>query len=194
MNLRKGWHNMAHIRTRITKKNDEKYHVMIRKKGIEIHKSFGKKEDAELYTKWKESIIDNLENFDVAISNTITIEALFDMKLETVGVDNKRTYNDISNTKKNLLTYIDDKKFASDMTFEDWKNLAKQLYDKDVYRGAKSGNNMRKISLETLRKFFAYCSTCYSHAQTLGIELENHPLRVIQTFLKPLAKNKDKKN
>jgi len=182
---------MAHIRTRITKNKDEKYHISIKRKGVEIHKSFSKKEDAELYVKWKESLIDNIDNFEVPLAHTIPIESIFEMKLESIADTNKRTYNDIKNVKQTLFELIDSKKFASDMSFDDWKNLAKQLYDKDVYRGAKSGNNVRKISLETLRKFFAYCSASYSYAQAQGIELENHPLRVIQTFITPL---KTKKN
>lgn len=181
---------MAHIRSRITKKKDKTFSVEIRKRGIDITKTFSKKEDAELYCKWKENLIELMDNFDVDISQTITIEELFNMKLSSVGEGNKRTYNDINNVKTTILSCLSDKKFASDMSFDDWKNLAKSLYDKDVYRGAKSGNNIRKISLETLRKFFAYCSASYSHAQTLGIELENHPLRVIQTFITPLKKNK----
>ncbi len=164
---------------------------MIRKKGIEICKTFAKKDDAELYAKWKENLIELMDNFEVDISQTITIEEIFNMKLSAVGMENKRTYNDIANVKTTILDMLNENKFASDMSFEDWKNLAKSLYDKDVYRGAKSGGNIRKISLETLRKFFAYCSASYSHAQTLGIELENHPLRVIQTFITPLKAKKN---
>lgn len=180
---------MACIRTRVTKKNDEKYHVGIRKKGVEIHKSFLFKEDAELYAKWKENLIDCMDNFEVNIKNTITLEALFDLKIKSISEDSKRTILDITNTKRTVLDYFNDKIFVSDISFEDWKNFAVALYDKDVYRGAKSGNNVRKISIETLRKLFAYASTAYSYAQSQGIEIENHPLRVIQTFITPLKKN-----
>jgi hypothetical protein len=181
---------MACIRTRVTKKNDERYHVMIRKKGIEICKSFSNKEDAELYTKWKENLIDLMDNFEVKISQTLTLEALFDMKLESIDKKNKRTLDDISNVKRITLENFPNKIFVSDISFEDWKNHAMSLYDRDVYVGAKSGRNIRKISLETLRKHFAYCSASFSHAMSLGIELDNHPLRVIQTFIRPLQEAK----
>lgn len=178
---------MATIRTRITKKNDEKYHVMIRKKGIDICKSFSKKEDAELFSKYKESLIDNMDAFEKDIKDTITLSSIFMMKLQSIDPNSKRTFNDIKNAHKTFSDFFCDKQFASEITFEDWKDFAIQLYGKDVYRGSKHGGNVRKISLETLRKLFAYASAAFSFAQSQGIEIENHPLRVIQTFIRPLS-------
>lgn len=170
------------------------YRVKIRKNGFEdINKTFKDKHDAELYVWYKERLLNNIENFDVSIEKRTTLLSILELKMSTLEESDKKALLDYISTKERLFLFFKHKCFYNDISFENWLEFCKFMLNHDVYRGAKTDGGKRKMSPVTLRKIMAMISSAVSHAQGLGIPLDNNPLKVIQTYINPLIKNKESK-
>lgn len=182
---------MASIRKR-PNGNGFSYYVSIRKKNAEIHKSFQSEEDAKLYAFYKETLIDNMKNFDIPLNSRVTLRQIYELKIDNIERDywKKVSISDFEDSYKNIFPFIKENKFVCEFSYEEWLNAAKCLLNTDVFRGAKKEHTKRKMSLNTLRRHFASASSCFSFAQSQGLDLDNHPLKVIQTFITPLIKAK----
>lgn len=179
---------MARIEEREDSKGEISYRVLIRKKGIEISRTFHDKESAKLYEFYKERLIENMSNFEVPLNIRITLRDIVDMKIKDSGTDIK-SFRLFTLALDRFEEIFPSGKFYSELSFDDWFNASKIIYEKDVYRGAKTEKGKRRMSPDTLRKTLAYMSSCVSHAISLGIELENYPLKVIQTYVNPMLKS-----
>jgi hypothetical protein len=180
---------MATIRKR-EGKDGITYNVMIRKKDVEISRTFKTEEDANLYIFYKERLIDNMENFEVPLAERVTIDQLFDIKRkESINLD-RRTINDIDLVCNRVKACLPEKRFYHEYTFSDWVECAKKLYNTDSWRGSRE--NIIKIAPKTLKRMFGVLSSVISCAIDKGIELENHPLKVIQSFINPIISNSKK--
>jgi len=173
---------MSRIEERILKDGRKSYRVSIRRKNIEIYKTFLEREDAELYSYYKEKLIDNMNNFDVEIKESIRISDLFELKINTLESHQVREIKDFGNSLERISLFLGNK-FLNQISFNEWLECAKSLINIEVYRGSKSPKGKRKMSMGTLRKIFAHASSCISYAKTKGIVLDNHPLKVIQCFI-----------
>lgn len=180
---------MATIEKRMGK-DGMSFKTLIRRKGLEICKTFKTEEDAKLYAFYKEKLIDNMEAFEIPLKDRISLNEILDLKLRTIQDYDKRTINDLMFSFKRCLRWLPEKKYYQDFTEEDWLNCAKNLYSEDSWRGSKS--NLLKISPVTLRRIFAMISSTVSHCQSLGIALDNLPLKIIQIFINPLIKSQSK--
>lgn len=181
---------MACIEKRNNKDGSVTHRVSIRKKGIEIYKSFSNEEDAKLYIFYKERLIENMDNFDVPLKQRIKLNEIFEIKSSSLSNCDKKTHNDFDNSASKLMRVVPDK-FYHEISYDEWLSAAKELMNIDVFRGAKNGSNMRKPSITTVRRYFACASSAVSHMQSLGVDLENMPLKVLQTFITPLMKKGD---
>lgn len=179
---------MASIEKRVGKE-ETTYRVAIRRKGIEIYKSFKTEEDAKLYVFYKERLIDNMEQFEVPLSERITLSEILDLKIGSMKDYDKRTLNDMEMSFKKCKRFLPDKKYYHQFTENEWLECAKQLYQEDSWRGSRS--NTLKISPITLRRILANVSSAVSHCISLGIALDNLPLKIIQTFVNPMIKAKN---
>jgi hypothetical protein len=179
---------MSTITIRKDQEGNKTYRVAIRRKGIEIFKTFRNKQDAELYSFYKERLIDNMKAFEVTIKDTITFEQAMEMKKSQIPQHNTRELNDLDNTTTRILPYLKANEPLSNISFERWVDIAKSLLSTSVYRGAKTENGKRELSVATLRKIFAHVSSAVSYAISQGISLENIPLKVIQCYISPLIK------
>jgi hypothetical protein len=180
---------MASIR-KIKGKEGITYNVMIRKKDIEISRTFKGEEDANLYIFYKERLIDNMANFEVPLSQRVTLDQLFDLKRKEAAKLDRRTLNDIDLVQKRIKSCLPEKKFYHEYTYEDWIECAKKLYNIASFRGSK--DNIIKIAPKTLKRLFGVLSSVISCAIDKGIELDNHPLKVIQTFISPIISSSTK--
>lgn len=180
---------MANIEKREGKEGTT-YRVAIRRKGIEIYKSFKTEEDAKLYVFYKERLIDNMEQFEVPLSERITLSEILDLKIGAVAGYDKRTLNDLEMSFRKCKKHLPNKKYYYQFTENDWLKCAQQIYEEDAWRGSKA--NTIKISPVTLRRIFANISSAISHCISLGIALENLPLKIIKTFINPMIKNQSK--
>lgn len=180
---------MARIEKRENKDGSFSYRVQIRKKGMDIYKTFSTEEAANLYSFYKESLIDNMVSFDVDLGKRVCLSHIVELKLKTIDPSDKRTINAYEKCLENFLFAFGKDPFLCDLTYDDWLETAKKIYEIPVYRGGKNERCKRKMSLETFRRYFAYMSSSISNAHSLGIELENHPLKVIRTFISPKLKD-----
>lgn len=178
---------MASVIKRVGKE-ETTYRVAIRRKGIEIFKSFKTEEDAKLYAFYKERLIDNMEQFDVPLSERITLSEILDLKIGSIAEYDKRTLNDMEMAFKKCKRFLPNKKYYHQFTEQEWRSCAEQIFSEDSWKGSKS--NTLKISPVTLRRIFANISAAISHCQSLGITLDNLPLKIIQTFITPMIKSK----
>lgn len=160
------------------------YRCSIRKKGIEIYKTFKTEEDAKLYVFYKERLIDNMENFEVPLSHRITLEQLFEIKRKEFFGYDRRTLNDLDLVYAQIKNCLIDKVFYHEYTYEDWLECVKKMYQLESWRGSKT--NVIKISPRTLRRKFGVVSSVISCAISKGIEIENHALKVMQTYINPM--------
>lgn len=172
---------MAVIIKRENKDGSTSFRVSIRTKNIEICKTFQNEEDAKLFIFFKEKLINNMSNFDIPIENRITLEQVIEMKLEEV--DNHRSKTDFTMSASRILACLKKHTFLCELSFEDWVQACKNLSDKDVFRGSKNQHNARTPSLSTIRRVFATLSSAFSYAISKGIPVENHPLKIVQTFI-----------
>jgi len=76
-----------------------KYRAMIRKKGVSQSATFSNRETAELWIKYKEDIIDEMEAFEVVAEDFITLKEAVEIKIEDLRKINshKKTIEDIAN-------------------------------------------------------------------------------------------------
>lgn len=165
------------------------YRVVIRRKGIEIYKSFPEEEDAKMYAYYKEKLIDNMTNFDVPLKDRVTLRQILDMKLKEMQDHDKRSKADMELSFSRVMERLPkNKMFVNQLTYEDWLEIAKDIYNTNVHRGVKQEHTARQMSPISLRRLFASLSSAMSHAQGCGIELDNHPLKVIQSYISPMIK------
>lgn len=177
---------MATIEERNGVNGEKTYRVLIRKKGTSVSKTFLDKEDAKAYIFYKESILTNLDNFEVDISKMVTLSDIFSLKIKDDDSKKKRYLCDMKIAKDRLEKILGKDKFLNNLTYEDWLECTHELSKMDVYRGSVNESSKRKMSANTLRKTLAYASSCISHANNMGIRLENHPLQVIRSNLSNL--------
>jgi len=179
---------MATITKIINKDNSLSYNVKIRRKNCQISQTFRTEEDAKLYEFFKERLIDNMESFDIPLHKRVTLKQIFELKINTLNSLIKRSIAEFENPLKMFQDFFKEKLFIHEITLDDWTNAAKSFYQLNVFRGAKTDSGKRKMSPNSLRKIFASASSCFSYSQSLGIELDNFPLKVIQTYITPLIK------
>lgn len=177
---------MVHIKEFILEDGCKSFRVQIRRKGLDISKNFRNIEDANLYADYKERLIDNIKNFEVPLKDRITLNDLLEIKLK--DSDNKDLKCHVLVAFNRFNEIFGEHKFYNKITYKDWEDACKKLSESYVFRGAKSENGKRIMSLNTLRRYFAYVSSCVSHAQSLGIELDNIPLKILQVCINPKLK------
>ena len=176
---------MATIDTRLNKDGTTSYRVSIRKKGQELYKTFSTEEDAKLYAWHKERLIDNMANFDVPLKDRVRFKDILTMKMDSLPVTDTKTMSDFKLSGERICNLLPDL-FMHEISYDTWLKCAKDLLDMDVYRGARTELAKRKMSPNTVRRHFACASSGISYAQSKGINIDNHALKVMQTFITPL--------
>lgn len=163
-------------------KRGDNFRVQIRKEGfINIEKTFSNEEDAILYSKWKEDIMQNIANFEVPKEELITLDTAIDMKIEEgikAGLD-KRTMASLNNLKSIFSKLL--KNSIHELGYEDYLKIAKELMVTEVRKGGSNsgGGDYRLPSKETVINRFKYLGTVYGHLIKKGFSVINHPLTVV---------------
>lgn len=179
---------MGSISKRVNSNGEVSFSVKVRKQGIDITKTFFTEEDAKLFIYYKERLIKNKENFDVPIAKRITLDYCIDLKLQEKDRDCKEI-SSFNCARDRFNEKLGKDKFLCELTYDDWLRVAKEMFIDPVYRGSKKEKNARIMSPTTLRRQFAYVSSSISYTISKGVEIENHPLKVIQTHISPMIKN-----
>lgn len=174
---------MAVIVKRVSKEKKLTYQCKIRMKGHESFKTFLNEKDAQTYAFYKERLINNMENFEVPLEERITLKSIFEMKADSIDSANIRGKRDIMGSFERINQFLGNKLFVQQITYKDWEKAFEEISKMEVYMGGKSDKSKRLISTKTIRNIFAFSSSCFSYAISKGINIENHPLKIIQTKL-----------
>lgn len=176
---------MATIKKRQDSKGNTSFTVLIRKKGLEVCKTFYDEEEANLYIWYKERLIQEMENYESPIHERISLKQIFEMKIQKIDPSNFREINGFDNTCKRFLEFFKSKFFLHQISFNDWK----ECLDNFLKNEKNMRDESKNVSMKSIRKFFAYASSCFSNAIENGINLENHPLKILQLYINPKLKN-----
>jgi DNA repair protein RadC len=126
-----------------------RFRVTIRKKGITINKTFSSAESAELFAKYKEDLIDEIEAFDPPLKDMITLHQAIDLKLDIMRKElrDARSISDIEYIKNWFSEFLD--KSVSELSYEVLMAKALEMLNGTVFRGGNimngKGHDREKI-------------------------------------------------
>lgn len=179
---------MASIRKIALKDGTTSYHVEIRKSGQDhIGKTFLTEEDANLFIFYKERLFTNMDSFEVDIKDMVTIKQLIELKLKDGKDLCHKSHLDFKMALTRVNENFGEETYLETITYDLWLQFAKKLHASDVFKGAKTEVGRRPMSVSNLRKIFALVSSAISYAKSTGINIQNHPLQVLQTYIRPLT-------
>jgi hypothetical protein len=177
---------MATIDERKKKDGSLAYRCSIRRKGIEIQKTFLTREDAELFAFFKERLAINMENFDVPVSQRVRLIDIIELKKREIN--DPRTLKELESSHERVMNHIKPHMFLCELTLQDWAECMKKISLLSVPVRSKS-IALVNISLSSIRRIFATLSSAFSYAIHKGIALENYPLQIIQKYINPSLNN-----
>jgi hypothetical protein len=132
-----------------------------------------------------------MDSFDVPINERLRLIDIIEMKKKDLTDErNKRDFDvAFERIHANLPKHV----FLSELTLLHWHDCMKKL--SQMVFPIKYGSQVKRtLTLVSIRRVFANISSAFSHAISLGIPLENYPLKVIQLYLNPALKNGDMSN
>lgn len=176
---------MASFRERIA----GRWTVDIRKKNCSMQATFSDRETAELWAKYKEDIVDEIENFSPPTDELFTLSNAIDLKARSLK-EKEAAHKTIDDTLK-LKVYFDkfSDKSLSDISLEDYSEHCKMMLNMIVQRGG-SLNKGKPVqqSPATVYKKFRYLSIVYSFMQEQGVKIVNHPQAILRELEKKMGK------
>lgn len=89
------------------KKRNNSFAVNIRKKETSIYATFQSEEDAILWAKYKEDLIDQVEAFSVPVDQLVTIEDALEMKYAEKMKTDRKLHNQVIKLKKDFIEWLD---------------------------------------------------------------------------------------
>ena len=119
----------------------------------------------------------------------MTILDVIMLKKNSVKESSHRDFNRVI---QSLEKHVDLGSFCSSLTYDDWLDVAKKVLETPSFRGCV--RNKISISISTLRNIFASLSSCFSYARSMGVDIKNIPLDIVQNYINPkLKENKNNK-
>jgi len=176
----------------VTKKNG-KYIASLNVKGNQINKSFNNEETANLWLKYKEELINDIEAFDPRISQMITLNDAIDFKALQVETSskNKKSYFSFMGLKNEFSEIID--KSIEEITKEEIMEIMKRMLNTPTYkrRGSHALEQQFIPSIKTIRGRMALLSSVFSYQINQGAQIEN-PVFCALTWLRQNTKDESK--
>lgn len=163
------------------------FHVQIRKKSKHMSASFSEKNMAEIWAKWNEDLIENMENFKVSPVDYITLEQCVEIKVKELIEKNsdKKTTQDCQNIVHEFseLKDIPFGKITTDMI----RDLIKKKQNSIIRRGGNKNNlesgDPRKISPATILRKTRCLASVFSYMIEKGANI-NNPAQIVVNQLK----------
>jgi len=159
----------------ITKiKNRWKVRVCVNNK--RFFATFGDKETAELWAIYKESIAEEIKNFEFDLDKTITLFEAIKIKIEKLKKfkADRKTILDVENLNKDFKELINTK--ICMISYNDLLSHAKNMF-------SLKGKSTENMSITTILNKLRRLSSVYSSIIEDGINVENIPLK-ISSYLK----------
>lgn len=166
-----------------------RFRSTIRRKDIEISSTFSNKEQAEIWSKYKEDLIDSIDSFDPPLKEMITLKDAIELKIRDAEYKNKKDIADF----KILIEFFD--KFINmeigKITYDDLMKYFDEKMNTPITRGGIKNDpttGLKKLpSMHTTFRKFAYLSTVFELMKTQGVNIQNVALDVCK-FLRPQLK------
>ena len=162
------------------------FRVQIRKKDINLYRTFQKESDAKLWAAYKEECIDLIEAFDPPLNEIITLQDAIELKIRKMQDENSNR-KEINDYK--ILCKIFNKFCPlpiNEITYSDLLKHFQELLDIPISHGGtgkNDGTGVKKLpSFQTIFRKFAYLSTVYQNLINDGVELENVALKAAQYY------------
>lgn len=153
-----------------------KFRAQIRRKEKQMSSYFSNKEMAEIWVRYHEDLIDNMENFNVPPENIITLHQCFEMKIEELKQKNvhKKTFEDYDNCLIEFKEIMDCP--LGEITSDMIRNISKEMLGSVVRRGgsAKSDTgSFRACSPSTVLRKLRIISSVFSFMIEKGANITN---------------------
>lgn len=157
-------------------KRSEKYRVQIRKKGKFLTATFTSLEMAEIWSRYQEELLDNMENFDIEPEKLITLEQCVELKIKSLDKEKitKKTLQEYQNLISEFKDIMDCP--LRDITCEMIKKISNNMLNSMVRRGGSSNFNTGKFqpcSPHTALRKLRYLSAVFSYMIEKGANITN---------------------
>jgi len=156
-------------------KRKDKWRVRfyINKKRYEA--SFIDKETAELWVTYKESVIEEINNFEFGLEKSITLFEAIELKIEKLekNKSDKKTISDVFTLKKDFNDILNEK--ICMISYNDLLIQSKKLF---TMKGKTGG----ALSIVTILNKLRRLSSVYSALIEDGLNVENFPLKICSYF------------
>jgi len=167
-----------------------RYYVQVRKKGKTNCASFADKETAELWGKFKEDIIDEMEAFDFQVEYTITLEEAVQKKRAEYlkrNVD-KKSLTDLDALERDFSEFLKTPlhNISDAMLIDKLNNMKRQPVFKGGRQDGKTGIKSIQAPATLLRKFRILASV-YSFLIQNGAKLSNPAQHIVNRIKMSIA-------
>lgn len=162
-------------------KRGDSYRVQVRKKGREFTHSFSNLETAELWGKYKDDLLNEMQAFNAPKSQMITLTDAIELKINRAKSDNltHRSIVDLINLRNDFHELLDMTLF--EITKEVLVNFCKNYLNSVVVVGGnRKENTGRKTnpSIQTMLSKLRRLSSVYGNLIENGINIENMAITV----------------
>lgn len=182
---------MASIEERKNNDGSISYRVQIRKKGIDMSKTFKDLETAKLFEWYKENLIDEMEAFEVPKSELFTLQDGYELKIKCMneaGTYSSKYFLDLKRDYEAISAYIPKDTYLYKITFQDLDNLAKSLVQEILKVGGnqhdKTTGKDIQCSPRTAQRRLMCISSIYSILQQKGVNIKNPCAEYLPYFRK----------
>lgn len=168
---------------------DGRFRVMIRRKNIEISSTFSNLQTAEIWAKYKEELIDNIEAFDPPLKEIITLKDAIELKIRDAEEKGKKDIGDFKILLECFNKFLDIE--IGKITYIDLLEYFELMMQTPITRGGIKNDpttGLKKIpSIHTTFRKFSYLSTVFELIKSKGVEIENVALKLCQ-YMRPRLK------
>lgn len=176
---------MASIESRVNKDGSVSWRVQIRRKDRVLASTFRDKETAEMWAHYKESLIDEIEAFEVPKEELVTFKDMIELKVKE-AIESKtspRYIKDLRNDMEEFSNRLGRDRFVNEISYEELFEVVKGMIgEKTKIGGTKSdittGSPVNRSPASVRRKLASY-STCITVLQKNGLNIDNIALKIM---------------
>lgn len=173
---------------------DGRYRACIRKKSKKMCSTFSSKELAEIWVKYHEELIENMQNFQVKPESIITLLQCFELKKQDLLEKNvhKKTIEDLINCTKDFSEIINIP--IGEITSDMIRKISNEMMNSIVRIGGNeksSTGNFRKCSPSTILRKLRVVACVFSYMIEKGANITNVAQTVCNQVKMSIIKSED---
>lgn len=178
------------------KKRNNNYSAVVRLKGHQLYKTFTSKELAEIWIKYQEDLINDMDNFKAPPESLIIIFQCIELKLKSLEEKNvdSRTIYDFKNLPNDFKEIMDCP--LNDLTVDMVKKITNEMLGSIVRKGGSKKNESSGIfsqcSPSTVLRKLRLLSAVISYMIEKGANVINPCIPIISNIKMSILKRKGK--